>query len=65
MKLRIISYDSQGDYHNCTTEAGLRLRLDLMVDGYFPDNINPRHLVGMDIDVEHTFPYISIAMGVS
>jgi hypothetical protein len=64
MKIRVISYDKENDCHRCITEKGKRERIDITVDGYFPDGINPEHLVGMELECDYTFPYISIAMGI-
>ena len=64
MKLRVVGYDNLGEYHVCFDEDDNKLRVDLLVDGYIPNDVNPMHLIGMEFDVEYTFPYISIAMGI-
>jgi hypothetical protein len=59
-RVKVISWSQVHDYHECQSEDGKKHRIDLMVDGSFPDT-EPQDLVGKSVDFRYMYPYISIA----
>jgi hypothetical protein len=64
MKLHVISYNADHDYHVCKNDDGHRVNVDLLVDGSLPEGTAPLDLIGKTVEVEYTHAYVSIANGV-
>ena len=62
MKLRIIYYDAEKDFHVCKDEQGKMHRVDIMVSGF--TNLEPQDIIGREITVGELFPYIELAKDV-
>jgi hypothetical protein len=65
MKLNVISYREDGNYHMCRDERGEVIRVDLMVSGSLPEDTPPQSLVGKVVTCEYYHPFLVIAQGVS
>lgn len=67
MRLKVISYNQEQDYHVCYVDGdkSKKMNVDLFVSSCFPEGVSNCSIVGKWVDVEYTFPYISIAHGVS
>lgn len=64
MRLKVVNYDPFPlDWHTCIDERGNILRIDLLTSGYLQDT-EPTSLVGKEVDVEWTSPYVSFGFGV-
>jgi len=61
MKLQVITYDKHQNYHVCLDKKGHKHRIDLMVDGGFPDSFDPKDLEGKEVEVHRLTPFIEIA----
>lgn len=61
MRLQVIRYCADFDYHLCRDAAGEEHRVDLMVSGCLPAQTTPQDLVGHVVEVDELTPYISIA----
>lgn len=60
----ILSYDEKQMVHRCkTSDTGEEILLDIFVNGDLKDR-SFEEMVGKQISVDYTYPYISIAMGV-
>jgi hypothetical protein len=68
MKLKILDVDSlckydihPYDHHICQDEDGEEYRIDLMVDGGFSDDFDPKSLIGKTVEISdmHTYLYIA------
>ena len=69
MKVKILSYSEQERCHHCIDDKGKRHSLDLVTDASFPDfeyktDEDLKNLAGREVEIDHTFPYISFACGV-
>jgi hypothetical protein len=65
MKLNVISYNEESDYHLCHDERGEVLRVDLMVSGSLPEDATPQSLVGKVVVCEYVHPFLVLAEGVA
>ena len=73
MKYKILKYNSEvNSYHVCEDENGKIMFLDLVTNCSFPeidsDNTDVEYLqslVGKEIEVESTFPYIPLHFAVN
>jgi len=66
MILKVIRWDSSNCYHECQTEDGRTLFVDLIVDSRQLDfsGYDPDELVGKSVKCESIFPYCYIAQSV-
>ncbi len=66
MLLKVIRWDSKQNYHVCQDEEGNCRNIDLQVDGSLSEKNGPHFddLVGREVSVVWTHPYIEIAHGV-
>jgi hypothetical protein len=60
----VIGYNNTIEVHECVDSDGNKHRIDLLVTGGLPPETRPEDLVGKRISCAHTFPYISIGVGV-
>lgn len=65
MKLKIVSYDSINNCHNCIDEQGEERKVDMMVNGNFSNGTDLNSLIGNTYEVGRIFPYAEIAMDVN
>jgi hypothetical protein len=65
VKLKVISYDEEGNYHWCRDKRGEELRVDLMACGTLPEDTTPQSLVGKIVTCKYVYPFLVIAEGVS
>ncbi len=66
MKLDVISYCANMNYHDCRDKDGEVHHVNLIVEGSLPDEIaeNPKLLVGKSVEVGSVFPFLLLADGV-
>jgi hypothetical protein len=74
VKLSVLKYSPNNDYHECEDEKGIIHRVDLLINGDFAEqtkNLNRDELdafcssfEGKTIVVEYLHPFIEIAHGV-
>ena len=58
---KVEKYEEAQDYHICRDSEENLHRINLMVNGDFP-GIEPEALVGENISVSYTYPFIEIGM---
>jgi len=58
---KVIEYNPTHIYHTVKGNNGEIRRLDLMVNGDFPEGTKPESIVGQWVSWDRDFPYISIA----
>lgn len=64
-QLKVISYDDDDRYHECKViGTGFKIRVDLMVNGDFPDEFDPNDLVGTIVQVNYTHAFNWLAADV-
>lgn len=63
--LRVVGYNKQHQYHYCVDENKGSCRVDLMVNGDFPQDTDPQSLVGNTYEIDYKFPIIELAIGVN
>ncbi len=61
--LHVLTYNTEERFHLCRDYRGGMHRVDLMVDGGFPDS-KPEDLVGKTVECESMHAYVAIAQGV-
>jgi len=64
-RLVVNEYNERLDFHVCTKEDGTKVYLDLLTSSSFPEDTNPKDLVGKTVFVGWTHPWISLAEEVS
>ena len=64
MKFKVISYLSHVDSHKVITEDGNTMIADLLTNADFPDDTDPKSLIGKEFTYEYTHPYITFFCGV-
>jgi len=62
MKLKILRFNRDQDYHVCEDEHGIKHFYDIMIASKFPEGTTPESVVGKTIETleELITPYISI-----
>ncbi len=58
-------YEECGDYFNCITDDGKRLRIDLTVCGTLPEGTHRDDLIGKRVSWSRSSAFISIAHDVT
>ena len=64
MKLIVVRYNENGDFHDCIDEKGNLRRVDIMVDGKLEDKDRLAY-IGKVVNCDFLSAYIEIANGVS
>lgn len=62
--IRVRSYNREESYHFCDIGAFKGLRIDLMVNGDFPEGTSPEELVGKEFTCDYLHAHEFIAMHV-
>lgn len=61
----VVGYDKNMNCHVCLDSDGQKHRIDLMVNGDFPQGTEPDSLLGKRVSCDYTYPCVSIGMGVA
>ena len=65
MKLKVLAYRPHPhQWHLCETESGEKIRVDLLINGDFPEETTDESLVGKVVSVDSIYGYEFIARGV-
>lgn len=59
-RLKVVGYDKQYQAHRCEIN-GIRVFVDILIDGTIPEHIEANDIIGKEIDVDYTHGYIWIA----
>lgn len=64
-RLKVLAYNSKFLHHECQVAPnGPFVRVDLMVDGSFGDEVKPENLIGKTVQVDCTDGYLWLAHNV-
>lgn len=64
MKYDVLKYDAANGCHLVRDETERIRRVDLIVNGDFPHDMEPESLIGKTVECDYEYPYVAIAMHV-